>query len=316
MERDKPSDQAQSSLPDLPKPPTSEQDPADRDSPSSADASELLKPLKWEPTGTSSRGGDGPATSSAASDLNTPLTPVVDLDEESEPIDTLPAPSSDTGKDLPAPAPPPEDGSLVLPPLLGQKPKSEPKSKASSTPKPDAPGESPELPSLPPSSKTAPKDESLPAVKSKTASPSDRTQKKSRTETPEFVLRAFLGMTGTPACLDVVEHAAKLDGVEECVALRSGEVVKSSVSTDNSRLSELAEGAFEKVSGFVSELGISSADALNLQLEEGTLSFFVHDDACLAVMQNDSGLGPGVTERLTLMSQLLGTIPARSSSKD
>jgi hypothetical protein len=127
------------------------------------------------------------------------------------------------------------------------------------------------------------------------------------------MLRAFLELSGTPSCRNVVEHCHRLEGVRECVILRSGEVVKETASAGTGRLSELAAGAFEKVSGFVSELGIGDAEALNLQLEEGTLSFFVHEDACLAVMQEPSGLGPGVVERLTVMSQLLGTIPAEGN---
>ena len=128
---------------------------------------------------------------------------------------------------------------------------------------------------------------------------------------PDFVLRALLSMDGTPTCENVVDHCVELPGVSECLVLRAGAVVPGSKRSGSSgALAAVTEGAFEKVTGLVREMGISTADALTIQLDSGTLSFFVDDSACLAVLQENSAqLGPGVRERLTLISQQLGTIP-------
>jgi hypothetical protein len=291
--------------------------------------SDLLEPLKWEPV--AGAAASASRASHDANDLKNPLTPVVDLNEESEPLDSLP---TATGSPLQPPAiqkpePPklnaePVSGteakpveSGLLPPLQGPiRPKAkEPKSEAPKTNSPSADGGLQQLGNRPvlksPLETEVPQKAPAPGAtepERKPAKPSTPSRG------PDFMLRAFLGVNGIPACRDVVEHCSALEGVDECVVLRSGEVVKGTPATGSGRLSDLAAGAFEKVSGFVNEIGICNTEALNLQLEEGTLSFFVHEDACLAVMQNTNGLGPGVTERLTLMSQLLGTIPAEPES--
>jgi hypothetical protein len=128
---------------------------------------------------------------------------------------------------------------------------------------------------------------------------------------PDFILRALLSMDGTPTCENVVDHCVGLPGVADCLVLRAGEVVPGSKRSGSAgALASVTEGAFEKVTGLVREMGISTADALTIQLDSGTLSFFVDDSACLAVLQESSSqLGPGVRERLTLISQQLGTIP-------
>ena len=292
---------------------------------------DVLKPLKWDPKAKSTTLSEAPTDSAP---LKMPSTPAFDDEEESQPLDSLPTPGPSV-EDLP-PAPKPETTATsahpvpAVPkgPILASK--QSPKAVSADTSKTSEGSSATKLPQLgnlahatPEKSKGQSSESGASASSGdcSTGAPPARDAAEAATERralggdvrltkgPGFVLRALLEVNGEPTCSDVVEHCADLSGVAECVVLRSGDVVPSS-EKGSGTLAPIAEGAFEKVTGLVREIGIAGADALTIQLESGILNFFVSDDACLAVLQDDTTeLGPGVRERLTLISQQVGSIP-------
>lgn len=266
---------------------------------------DILKPLKWDPQAKSTTLAD--ETSVASSPLKMPTAPSFD-DDESQPLDSLSAPAPPLERSE-KPTESEKKPSSVLSPMVPKGPTLLKKQagEVEESQKSDSKQveTKPVLPNLGAGEKTAAADRSK---SSSAAMPSAKDSKKKSSAAPDFVLRALLGMDGTPTCENVVEHCRQLSGVSECLVLRSGEVMPK--SNEAGVLASVAEGAFEKVTGLVRDMGISSADALTIQLDSGILNFFVDEAACLAILQDDSAkLGPGVRERLTLISQQLGTIP-------
>ncbi|MGK0189785.1 MAG: hypothetical protein ACI9R3_005603, partial [Verrucomicrobiales bacterium] len=277
-----------------------------------SDDEEILKPLKWDPQAKSTTLAE--SESATPPPLKMPELPGFD-DDESQPLDSLAAPQVET-KSVPSAEKSPVKSESILPkgPPLIKKPKA-PESDANPVPTPmprPVPAPMPKAESL---SKLpqlgAGKVSQLHPEPAETGEPTTRATNvrlQPGSKSPDFVLRALLGMNGMPTCANVVDHCAQLTGVSDCLVLRTGEVVPNSKSSG--ALKSVAEGAFEKVTSLVREMGITSADALTIQMDTGKLNFFVDDAACLAILQDDFvELGPGVRERLTLISQQLGTIP-------
>ncbi|MEZ5328762.1 MAG: hypothetical protein R3F19_27260 [Verrucomicrobiales bacterium] len=299
---------------------------------------DVLKPLKWDPQAKSTKlvANDAPV-SSPPPPLKMPTAPNFD-DDESQPLDSLSAPVPPAAEDLnPAaaavsndkPAPSLVPKGPILAPKSGTAAKPDAKPAVSEAPKSGLPQLGLGKPPVATAESAKARKDSAPAVAKPQSAEAERASKQAPKQpvpvsakpasptggriarSPDFVLRALLSMDGTPTCENVVDHCVELPGVSECLVLRAGAVVPGSKRSGSSgALAAVTEGAFEKVTGLVREMGISTADALTIQLDSGTLSFFVDDSACLAVLQENSAqLGPGVRERLTLISQQLGTIP-------
>ena len=309
---------------------------------------DVLKPLKWDAQAKSTKLSVDPAPTAAPQPLKMPTAPTFDDEDESQPLDSLAAPVPPAVEDL-NPSAVGAKGAESPPSFLPKGPILAPKSPSAIVAKqseavasPESAAGTPKLPQLGlgslvkpaaatsasvsvPASPEASVPERKPEIASsspvpaKVESPQKAPPKPQQpapaggwmSRSPDFILRALLSMDGTPTCENVVDHCVGLPGVAECLVLRAGAVVPGSNRSGSAgALASVTEGAFEKVTGLVREMGILTADALTIQLDSGTLSFFVDDSACLAVLQESSTqLGPGLRERLTLISQQLGAIP-------
>ena len=133
--------------------------------------------------------------------------------------------------------------------------------------------------------------------------------------TTPLVLRAVFATDGPLSLQDVVDRAARFDGLRACLVHTPHTCMHTAAAPDDPEdvrhFRERAAALFEKTAGLVREMDPSAREQ-SFTLRTGTTvaSFFAVDDICLAVLHADPNFRPGVREKLTLIARSLPEMTA------
>jgi hypothetical protein len=122
----------------------------------------------------------------------------------------------------------------------------------------------------------------------------------------QLALRAVFATDRTLDTQDVVDLAAKLEGMRACLVHTPHASLHSAPSPEDSEdirhFRERAGALFEKTASLVRELDPSAREQnFTLRTGKSVVSFFAVDDICLAVLHAEPSFRPGVREKLTLV---------------
>ena len=133
--------------------------------------------------------------------------------------------------------------------------------------------------------------------------------------TTPLVLRAVFATDGPLSLQDVVDRAARFDGLRACLVHTPHTCRHTAAAPDDPEdvrhFRERAAALFEKTAGLVREMDPSAREQ-SFTLRTGTTvaSFFAVDEICLAVLHADPNFRPGVREKLTLIARSLPEMTA------
>jgi hypothetical protein len=126
----------------------------------------------------------------------------------------------------------------------------------------------------------------------------------------QIVLRALFASQIRFTPQSVVERCAALPGIAACATIREGKVIHH--ADDNSAAAEefrlASPGVLRRVVDLTHELGLEDLDTFTIRAKVGTVSFFLKDGLCLAILHAAQDLPPGARERLIVISRELAKL--------
>lgn len=131
----------------------------------------------------------------------------------------------------------------------------------------------------------------------------------------QLALRAVFATDQVLSTQDVVNHAARLEGLRSCLVHTPHASLHSASSGEESddvrHFRDRAGVLFEKTASLVRELDPAAREqSFTLRTARGVVSFFAVGDVCLAVLHAEPSFRPGVREKLTLTARSLADMLA------
>ena len=128
--------------------------------------------------------------------------------------------------------------------------------------------------------------------------------KESAEPDPQATLRSYFLKEGAIDAQKIVSHCAELPGIEAAALLGKD----GATSAESGKFQCDPADAFKSLSELTQTLGGGSDAPLTARCGNALFTFFSGDDLAIAVKHDTRGFRPGVRERLTLISQELGTL--------
>ncbi|MEM9017962.1 MAG: hypothetical protein AAGC68_13190, partial [Verrucomicrobiota bacterium] len=117
-------------------------------------------------------------------------------------------------------------------------------------------------------------------------------------------LRAIFSTDEDFSLSKVARRVSQLEGVSGCALATPVKLVQASTS-EESRLGDEAREMVGTVRNLAKLTGLPGAKTFTIETDQGTVSLFLEADCCLAINHDKTVFGPGVREKLILITRSL-----------
>lgn len=147
--------------------------------------------------------------------------------------------------------------------------------------------------------------ELLPAVDSAESSDSQPSVPLYRDgDDPDLVLKAIFSTDEPFTFSKLARKIVGLDGVNGCALATPAKLVQASTS-ERSRVGDHARDMISTIRNLATFTGLADARFFTLQTDKGIVSLFLEGNCCLTVHQDSADFGPGIREKLILITRCL-----------
>jgi len=127
----------------------------------------------------------------------------------------------------------------------------------------------------------------------------------------QMMLRALLGVAGHLTRDTVVQHVARLSGVEACVFVSGQQVIQHGAqSAPASEFMRQGVDLSRSLKTLAAAVGIGEAETLSVNSDSRLVTFSFHETAALGILHSDRESASGLKEKVALICRELAAMPA------
>ncbi len=127
----------------------------------------------------------------------------------------------------------------------------------------------------------------------------------------QMMLRALLGTDGHLNRESVVQHVARMPGVEACVFVSGPQVLRhGAASAAAAEFLRQGEDLSRSLKTLAAAVGIGQAETLSVNSDSRLVTFSFHESSALGILHTDRECASGLKEKVALICRELAAMPA------